>query len=212
MGQRHMTYVIVEDIGKNCYRQRISMLALYNQWNYETVQPVKVSRFLTAIKAWNKNKVIIASEEIATLYQYAASVSPYSLCRFSPENENYDATYGMYDEDNNNGWQIVYVKYDSDKCKSEVFVAFKPGNEWREDYESKGYLSLKDYLDGYLGNNSNDKEGYDFESFVAKHNKKEQKLLKQINASYDAKEIERAERIVREEIEKIQARKAKQAA
>lgn len=215
MGQRHMTYVIVENVSKDCYRARVSMLALYNQWNFETIQPVKATRFLAALKVWQKNNVLVDIEDIAKLYKYSASISPQTLSRFHVENENYDKSYGMYDEDNNNGWQIVYIKYDNDfdkhKRTFKVHIGFKPGNEWGNDHEEKGYLSVKDYLDGCLGNYSGD-EGYNYESFLEKHTKKEQALLKRLNKSFDAKEIERAERLIEEEIEKIVARKAKKAA
>ena len=212
MGQRHMTYVLVEDASAKPYSNDVAMLALYNQWNFETIQPVKVIRFLEALKQWEKNKAVVGVEDVARLYEHAASVSPYSLCKFTPENDLYDATYGMYDEDNNNGWQIVYVKYNRDNRSYQVHVGFKPGNEWRDDYESQGYLSLKDYLDGYLGNDDVGEKENSFEEFVAQHNRKEQAVLKKISRSFEAKEIARAEVLIRREIEKIQARKAKQAA
>ena len=211
MGQRHMTYVIVENVSEACYGTRVSMLALYNQWNFETIQPVKATRFLAALKVWQKNKVLVDTEDIAKLYKYSASVSPHTLSRFHSENENYDASYGIYDEDNNNGWQIVYVKYDKEEKSFKAYIGFKPGNEWGKDFEEQGYLSVEDYIGGYLGRNPQD-EGYSYESFLEKQSKKEQALLKRLNKSFDAKEIEHAEKVIKEEIAKIQARKAKKAA
>lgn len=208
MGHRHMTYVLVES--KDHYDKR-AFLALYNQWNYETIQPIKVVRFLAALKEWEKNKVAVGLHDIATLYQYAASISPYCLSRLVPENEFYDETYGMYAEDNNNGWQIVFIKYNYDKRSYQVHVGFKPNYEWGDDYEQKGYLSLQDYLDGYLSGDSGE-ESKSFDEFVAKHKKKEQATLRKINLSFDKAEIERAEKIIREEISKLQASKAKKAA
>lgn len=207
MGQRHMTYVLVEGgFDGN------AMFALYNQWNFETVQPIKVVRFLTALKQWEANKALVMAEDIASLYVHTASVAPSCLSRFSQENDLYDEHYGMYDEDNNNGWQIVYVKYDSDKKTYKVHVGFKPGNEWRNDYESQGYLSLKDYLDGYLGKEDCGEKTKSFAEFVAKHTSEEQAMLKEIAKSFNKKQIARAEALIRKEIRGLQLKKTKKAA
>jgi hypothetical protein len=200
MGQRHMTYVMVEDVARN--RER-AMLALYNQWNYELIQPAKVIRFLTALKQWQQNKSVVECESIAKLYQHAASITPSGLSNMVIENGYYNQTYGMYDEDNNNGWQIVFVKYDSDTQTFDVHVGFKPGYEWGEDYENKGYLPLKEYLDGCLTGKG--ESGYS--GFLADHNKDEQIVLEQINKSFNKDEIERAEAMIRQEIERLQAAK-----
>lgn len=205
MGQRHMTYVLVKG---GCDHD--AMLALYNQWNYETIQPIKVVRFLMALKQWEAHKALVMAEDVANLYVHAASVTPCGLSHFSQENALYDERYGMYDEDNNNGWQIVYVKYDADRRTYKVHVGFKPGYEWRNDYESQGYLSLKDYFDGYVKARENCKFK-SFDDFVASHTPEEQALLKEISRSFNQHQITIAEKQIRKQIEALQAAKTKKA-
>jgi len=201
-----MTYVLAHVDGYPS-----EMAALYNQWNYETIQPQKVMRFLKQAKKWNKNKPHFSPDGLCEAYKYVASIHDYGMSVFRSNNEDYELPRcGMYSEDNNNGWQIVVItKGKNDQIK--INVGFKPGYEWGEGYEQSGYMPLKEYLEAKLDRdyaasqvNNFTVEHKNFAAFVASFSEEDQQLLQEVNDSFDLKIIKKAEKEIAKRIKQLQ--------
>lgn len=208
MGQRHMTYVVAEIEGLS---KSLHVSCLYNQWNFETIQPQKVVRFLKALKGWEKSGDMVDAQSVCELYHHIASIVPSGgVSRYHCELEHYTQNYGMHDEDNNNGWQIVYITRARGQKKFKVSVGFKPGHEWGDGSQPEAYMALKTYLDGHLTHRDG-REGKDFLDFIAKggFSKAEQKALLQISASFNKGLIEYAEKLIAAEINSARSRKGR---
>lgn len=179
MGQRNMTYVVIKD------GEKVVFKPLYCQWNYEIVQPHKVIRFIKQLNIWNKNKTSIYPNELAESYKYLASISPQAFIGFHDEMENYDDKYGLYCEDNNNGWTIVYVWRDT--TGFHYSVGFKAGDELRT--KKKEYMDMKTYINIALSGGDTSYATYLKRNFT----KTEIAVFNEIAESFDKAKIREAE-------------------
>lgn len=201
MGQRHMTYIYVYD--ENGHD---AVGALYNQWNHAPIQAPKIIRFEQLLTKWKRNKITFPFEysKWFKLYEAAAILSPNTAdITFHNEMEQYDKSYGMYDEDNNDGWQFVVIQVDSDKKYAPVKVTygFKPTRDSK-------FLNLYDNI---LQDDDRVKDKYklhEIENYLKDFNKNEQKILKRINDSFDEKILKEAERKIKHRIAKVGLEKA----
>lgn len=195
MGQRHMTYIYVYD--ENGVE---GVGALYNQWNHATIQPPKIIRFEKQLAKWKKNEVHFPHTyyEWTGLYERIASISDTTTdIGFSNEMEQYNENYGMYDEDNNDGWQFIVIKVDSkDKYKPvQVTYGFKP--------EATGkFLNLYQNIMQDDKSTSDDYKLHKIENYLKDFNKTEQKILEKINESFDRKILKQAEMRIKYHIAK----------
>ena len=170
--------------------------ALYSQWNHVPIQPYKIVRFLEVVKMWNKNKCkYLTAFEFTRAYEFAAALSPSGFAGFMDDTDCYNKDFGMYDEDNNNGWTIVYITRDLKKEKYVVNIGFKAGSE---DMDERNPIST------YMGWNAYAK--------YTKNNEYElevKKWLSKINASFDADIINEVEHKIRACIHDTQQAKQK---
>jgi hypothetical protein len=195
MGQRHMTYVLVDN-GEKGKKRNFALGAWYTQYNIETAQPAKVLRFIKALEMWNNYKVVkdICISDIVNAFPATASIYPFGFIRFFDEMYNYDEHYGMYDEDNNNGWMIIYVEKKDGKFK--YTIGCKPGdesyaNKWRKN---KGYTSILSHVkkSNYIKTS--------YEDWWNSFTKEEQKLLTKINKTFNAEKIKKIEKQIKDKI------------
>lgn len=186
MGQRHMTYIYVYD--ENGVE---AVGALYNQWNHATIQPPKIIRFEKQLTAWRRNKITYAYEYSIwiKMYEYIASVSDHTMgINYHNELKHYNKNYGMYNEDNNDGWQFVVIKIDSKKGYKPVRVTygFKPAAGGK-------FLNL---FDNIMQDDEHKRDNYKLhkiENYLKDFNKTEQKILHRVNDSFDERILKEAE-------------------
>ena len=200
MGQRHMTYIYVYD------ENGVDAVgALYNQWNHAPIQPQKIIRFEKMLTKWKRNKVLFPYEysRWIELYEAAAMLSEVELhIKFHNEMPEYNKTYGMYDEDNNDGWQFVVIQVDSKNNYAPVKITygFKPvrGSE---------FLNLYDNIMQDDDSKSEEHKLHKIENYLKDFNKTEQKILARINDSFDEEILKQVERVIKHHISKVGLKK-----
>lgn len=146
MGQRQATYIITEQDDNK------SILPIYNQWNYIKIQSKKILRGIKAVLKfdWTWEPLNIA----AMVYYTAAGTNTYKDKGKSHtqwvggriETELYDKKAdcytGAFQEDNNNGWNIIKFKRGKDdKIRVEMFCVVGS-----EDEDRAKNTSLKEYF------------------------------------------------------------------
>ena len=194
MGQRHMTYIYVHD-----EKGTEAIGCLYNSWNHATIQPQKIVRFERQVARWKKNEIHFPHDYSSwvNLYERIASISDTTASiEYSNELTEYNKTYGMYDEDNNDGWQFIVISLNSEKyAPVQITHGFKP------DFRGK-FLNLHSNI---MQDDKGKKEDYKFhkiENFLKGFNKTDQKVLNRINESFDRKILKNAEMRIKYHIAK----------
>lgn len=139
MGQRNMTYVITED---KYGEQQIG--TIYNQWNHIELQLPKLVR---GIKAFSRVKH--SCYKLFETFYAAHGLSPESgwVGGFVDDdcftNGNYDSA---FQEDNNNGWNIILIRQDKDDNFS-FEICHLLGSEDADDYrEALDAVPTDDYF------------------------------------------------------------------
>lgn len=144
MGQRNATYVIVK-----CGNHE-SILPIYNQWNYIKIQAAKMVRGIKKVKEFNWE--FGYPSIIPYLYFSAAGENRFSEKGIEKaqwvggniETELYrEGDYaGAFQEDNNNGWNIIqFTVKNNGEVSTDIFC--KVGSEDEERASSK---SLSKYF------------------------------------------------------------------
>jgi hypothetical protein len=193
-----MTYILVYDDNGN-----EAVGALYNQWNYESIQAHKIIRFEKQLAKWKKNKITFPTDydRWITMYNYIASISDQTMHNdFRDELKHYDSGCGMYDEDNNNGWQFVVIKIDHNDCNHKP-IQVNYGFRRNKYFKNKNgqYKLVKGFVNLYKNVLHEDLSSKDefkirkIENYLKKFNKTDQKILEKINNSFDEKIIKFAE-------------------
>jgi hypothetical protein len=140
MGQRNATYIITEDA-----RMGKEILPIYNQWNYIKIQLPKILRGILAVLKINWEWVRL--QNAAYVYFAAAGTNKYKEDNVTKvqwvggniELDEYNKAAkcytGGFQEDNNNGWNILKFKLDKhDKLIIELYCVV--GSEDEEKAKS----------------------------------------------------------------------------
>jgi hypothetical protein len=152
MGQRNATYVIIQ-YGKE-KKSFKTILPIYNQWNYPEVQAAKMVRGIKAVLAFsNPVEVRFSNAPLDMIYFTNAGTftdvikgkNKTQWVGGSIETDLYkDGTYtGAFQEDNNNGWNIVkfIIDFDNDRIQTEIYCVVG-----KEDKSKINSLSLTGYF------------------------------------------------------------------
>ena len=205
MGHRHMTYIYVYDEKGN-----EAVGALYNQWNFESIQAHKIIRFEKQLAKWIKNKIHFPFNysRWVTMYSQIASISDTTMdIDFHDEMSEYTSRYGMYGEDNNNGWQFVVIKIDSTDNYKPVKVTYGFRlNKYTGNGDNfklvKGFVNLyKNIMHGDKGT----KEEYQIkkiENYLKDFSQTDRNIMEKVNNSFDVKIIKFAEEKIKNYIDK----------
>ena len=157
MGQRNVTYVITERKGYNS--SDVKVLPIYNQWNYIRTQLPKMVRGIKAVMSMQKY-VRFSYATLDLIYFTAAGVNKYKdtdkeVMAFAKQwvggriitDEYEERLYtAAYQEDNNNGWNIVKIIIDDkeDKIDVEIFCVVGRADKGKANNETlEGYFSEK---------------------------------------------------------------------
>ncbi len=142
MGQRQMTYVIVQE------EKNKTIFPIYNQWNFVGIQIPKLIRGIEAVK---KTNFKYTTHMLPYIYFIHAGLVPSGEIGrniwVGGNDENYyykDGTYSdAYQEDNNNGWNIVKfnIYENGDVDKIELYCI--PGSEDKNKIKKS---SIKSYF------------------------------------------------------------------
>jgi hypothetical protein len=136
MGQRNATYVIVQN------GEYKNILPIYNQWNFIKLQSSKMVRGIKAVLDidWKYCRMDV----IPLLYFTEAGKNQSEWVGGNIETELYkDGSYtGAFQEDNNNGWNIVKFTMGKDD-KLSVSIFCKVGSEDEDEAKND---SLKNYF------------------------------------------------------------------
>lgn len=109
MGQRNMVYLLIENATTKDKEDKFDAIPLYFQWNFIKVQIPKLIRgikFLNSIKSiypWVLNEYLDA-------FRYSMQLADGGFIPCNNELSEYDENYTLFNEDNNNGWNIVYIR------------------------------------------------------------------------------------------------------
>ena len=203
MGHRHMTYLYIYDEKGN-----EAIGTLYNQWNFESIQAHKIIRFEKQLAKWLKNKIRFPLDysRWVEMYNHIASVSDTTMdTYFQDRMIHYNDCSGMYEEDNNNGWQFVVIKVDDDYKPVKITYGFKL-NKYIFTGDKcklvKGFVNLyKNIMYGDKGT----REEYQIkkiENYLKDFSQTDQNIMEKVNNSFDLKIIKFAEGKIKNYIDK----------
>lgn len=164
MGQRNATYIIVERINyefSSKKRKKVikssKITPIYNQWNYIKMQPSKMVRGIKSILKMGYEFIDFGYVPIDLIYYINSGLSEFvddnkKSCQWvggNLEEEYYkNGTYSSaYQEDNNNGWNIVKIIIDNTKRELRVEIFCIPGSE---DLEKANNKTLEGYFYEYI--------------------------------------------------------------
>ncbi len=129
MGQRNASYIMVEN--KATKEKKITQI--YNQWNFIAVQPLKMVRGIEGVLE------DLMDEDLGYVYFKTAGESPdvgWVGGRIEPLHK-------PFNEDNNNGWNLVKFVVDGEKCDVEFFcIAGSEDGNFDVDYTFDEYWEL----------------------------------------------------------------------
>lgn len=161
MGQRNATYIIIQHgTGKDSYKR---IVPIYNQWNFIRIQAPKMVRGIKAVLKINWDNAIRYKQDIPLeiIYQSAAGLNLFKKEKTQTKVSQWvggrietdmfiNGEYGgAFEEDNNNGWNIVkfIINTKTNKITPEIFcVIGSEDEEHSPDINNKtieGYFCSK---------------------------------------------------------------------
>lgn len=152
MGQRNATYLLTATKTKGIVTNH-SILPIYNQWNFIKIQAPKMVRGIKAVLKHSFQYVGFSFVPFDMIYYAAAGTFTYKSEGKKIANwvggriETNLYTNGEYrnafDEDNNNGWNIVKFIIDTETEKVDIEIFCVVGSEDEDDTNSE---SLTNYF------------------------------------------------------------------
>jgi len=141
MGQRNATYVIVENNGRK------SITPIYNQWNYVSIQAPKIKRGIEGVLGSNWQHCDASKAIPLVYYAFAGNAKQGSefvggrieIDCYGHSKKHYYT--GAFQEDNNNGWNILKFIVDEHKTTVQLYCVVGSEDEERANSES---------IDGYF--------------------------------------------------------------
>lgn len=158
MGQRHQTYVV----SKN-KEGEVNFASFYKHWNSPRSQPYGAMAFVKLFAKWHESKTqsgMIIRGDWQKAYRYVAAITDDGLNDFVDETDTYKKVSDLYKEDNNNGWQIVYLwenrvigadGKDAEGFFWDMSIGFKGGKSEADELAGlDGYLPAAIYFESVV--------------------------------------------------------------